>query len=248
VGINTNTAGFTIIETLLFLAISGLMLLVALNAITGRSELVRFQQSIRALEAYIQLQQNYVINGVVPDGTAVSCNGGNECLILGRAIEFEEGTSDIKVHLITGSRLKDDGTGDPAVTIEEARPFVVSNVEANDIDWAVTFQTGLMPLAGPTPTKSKDNRIVAFMRLPNGTEIIPIGFAAVAADTAVVLGQGCAYEPNSAACSAQSTIDEAFSTEFCFESGGRFAKLNLGGGERRQAIEAEFLEGVSCAV
>lgn len=90
--------GFTIIEVLLFLAISGLLLMIALAAVTGTINNTRFSDATNGLESFLSQQYSEVQSGVsfrpdgdiacVPAGSPEKPGAANNCIVLGRLIDF----------------------------------------------------------------------------------------------------------------------------------------------------------------
>lgn len=87
-----NKNGFTIVETMLFLGISG-MLIIAVLAGTGTSiNIQRYRDSVTSLKSFLQQQYSEVSNAS-NDSTKILCNsakkqprGQSECVILGKYI------------------------------------------------------------------------------------------------------------------------------------------------------------------
>ena len=252
-------SAFTIIEVVLFLAITGGLFLIAFAGLQSRNEAVRFSQSVRLLESLLQQQQGYVFNGTVTQQNNLVCGGSSECIFLGRALEFQPGSNEVIIHTIAGDLYADGIGGEQSVTLFDASPYDAGSVtnETIKLDWGLEFVSGKIDgVAGSL--KDVDSRIVGYVRLPNGTEILPIGFGANSGNAQSVLSEDCNYAPlvqrqdpaNPCGPSfpLQSSIDEAFFAELCFTSPeGSFARLILGGHERREAITVEFDERTSCA-
>jgi len=89
--ISLNRAGFTIIETMLFLAITGLLVLGVLVGTGNSINIQRYRDSITSLQAFFQQQYSDVSN-ISNDNLNNVCNGNNsprgqsDCVILGSLI------------------------------------------------------------------------------------------------------------------------------------------------------------------
>lgn len=90
----SNKAGFTIIETMLFLGISG-MLLAGILVGTGTSiSIQRYRDSVTSLQSYLQQQYSEVsdvsndslTNSCYGDGSTDNPRGQSDCVILGKLI------------------------------------------------------------------------------------------------------------------------------------------------------------------
>ena len=97
--------GFTIIEVMIFLAVSGVTFLIAANFISGKESQTNFNQSINQINYQIRTIINDVANGNydVPSGQYVSCSSPGQvnfvpnrptppnsagCIFAGKIIEF----------------------------------------------------------------------------------------------------------------------------------------------------------------
>lgn len=101
-----NSGGFTIVETMIVLAVTGMLLLSAMSLIVGQQNKVQFSQSIQEVQSSIQQTMNEVSTGYYPDPGNLRCTaagngpiletgstptkrGSNTgCLFLGKAIQF----------------------------------------------------------------------------------------------------------------------------------------------------------------
>ncbi len=136
--------GFTIIEVMLFLAISSALLIALLVGMQASIERQRYYDSLVSLKAYLQMQYAYATN-VVNDRPAnennkpvsVACNsnaqlsisslqstpnlGMSDCVIMGRYIYSNSNATEIMSSHVIGAR---DMTKDPAPSdIEELSNF-----------------------------------------------------------------------------------------------------------------------------
>lgn len=148
--------GFTIIETTLFLAISAALVTVAILGTGTLIQSIRFSDSVRSTHAYIQSQYDEILNGVNPRGAATICDavsgvdvepGASDCLLLGKLINFDIGTSSLQTHYVISSTIPN--LSDPTVAelsdeelITKVQPVVIKSddrVETFNIPWGATI-------------------------------------------------------------------------------------------------------------
>lgn len=115
-------AGFTIIETMLFLGITGLMVMSILVGAGNSINFQRYRDSVNTLQSIIQQQYSDVANpinsynaswvcnlstGWVPQQTGTSVRGQSDCVTLGRLIKTSDGINiivyDVIGHIPAGS-------------------------------------------------------------------------------------------------------------------------------------------------
>lgn len=109
--------GFTIIEVLIVLAVSGALFLSAILLVNGRQHVTAFNQSIRNLQTELQQVVNEVGSGYYANNGSIACDKGGpgggvlltsatgteqganmNCLFLGKAIQFAVGNTDPEVY------------------------------------------------------------------------------------------------------------------------------------------------------
>jgi type II secretory pathway pseudopilin PulG len=125
--------GFTILEVIMFIAISGALLALMVFAVYRMLDNSRFSDTITSAASFVQTQYEEARSGVRPDGTGI-CEtnadiGRSDCLLLGKAIVFREGSSGSETGL----------TGKPAGLIESY--FVISRADDGTIINAPTIDT-----------------------------------------------------------------------------------------------------------
>lgn len=110
-----DTSGFTLIEVMLFLAISGLMLSGLLIAISGTINRQRYQDAVYSFQDYMQGQYNLVTNTINDRSTKYQCAPGSgiapgdsyvgtsDCTIVGRFVTTSDGSSITSVPLYSMS-------------------------------------------------------------------------------------------------------------------------------------------------
>jgi len=135
-----HTSGFTIVEILIFLAVSSLLLVGAFSLITGQQARTEFSQSIRDIQTQIDDVINTVASGYYattadfechwdiagPQITALSKERGTNqgCIFVGRAMQFVVDSGSFKVDNIIGLQYKDNVTKTPATSLADAKPVL----------------------------------------------------------------------------------------------------------------------------
>lgn len=140
--------GFTMVEVMIFLAISGAMLGWSVLSIRGRQQQVQFSQAVREFENVIKDYINDIGTGYYPNAANTSCTVSNpfnassdirfapsgtatagsnkDCIFLGKAIQFGVHGSngeDYNVYTVLGRRQTPSGSSLRDVTsFREARP------------------------------------------------------------------------------------------------------------------------------
>ena len=82
--LKTPLPGFTVIEVMIVLAVTGLLFISSVALISGKQNQTAFDQSIRQIQSQIQQIINEVSIGFYPNLGDVQCNGsgGNVVLVL----------------------------------------------------------------------------------------------------------------------------------------------------------------------
>jgi type II secretory pathway pseudopilin PulG len=124
-------SGFTITETLIVLAVTGVLFVSAMVLINGRQNRTQFQTAINSLQQQLQQTINETVNGYYPQNTAFTCVRGPStppalttalsndrqgqnagCIFLGKVLQFGVQSSDPQTYAIipvVGNRM--DTTG-----------------------------------------------------------------------------------------------------------------------------------------
>jgi type II secretory pathway pseudopilin PulG len=243
--------GFTIIETVLFLAISSLMIIGAMSAVSGRTQQVQFTDSIRSLESFIEGRISQVENGSITadllgcrfadptytiNSTPSSSNG--TCTFLGYLFRLGNRTngatnptnSEVQVFQVYGRRIN---TSDPCLKANPneqiycAYPYVYPTpVETFQIPW------GLEVTESETSTGEEIN-MFGYLRNPSGLNMVPI---AILAGSEGSISTPSLYRTSS----VDSWIGDEFSFSACFTNDSRDARLSFGNVDRQYAVEANL--------
>jgi type II secretory pathway pseudopilin PulG len=127
--------GFTIVETMLFLAITGLLIMGVLVGTSTSINVQRYRDSVTSLQSYLQLQYSNVAN-VSNDTTTNTCNspdstprGQSGCVILGKYITISPDGTTINTQDVLGSDISD--TTDVS---NDLTALADSNISTNSVD------------------------------------------------------------------------------------------------------------------
>lgn len=254
--------GFTIIEVLLFLALSALFLIIAFVGVGSRSQQVQFTDSMRSLQSFLQKQQNDILNGVnagvegsycTDDASGkilllsdVSAVGGqSDCALLGRLVLFSPNSSVVSVHTVLGRLLSSARPAgsyylDPSLSdlqlIDKAVPHAMEPQlkHTYDIEWQSKFTFGF------NNTKDVPIKGIGFIRSPGSTNIL--NFAVL--DCLNINNNIRLNFGSGGGCSLPIGSDVA--ARLCFEgSNGQLATMRIGGvvaDPRSDSIEIRFDE------
>lgn len=172
----TRAGGYTIVEVMLFLLITGVLLASATLVLNGRRQRTEFTQGVREIDAQIRTIVNETASGYYPNQGHIQCvssngtgphlsrgdstgQGANKgCLFLGRMLQFTAGETYV-VYTVVGQQL---GANDKEVTslgqgTDQARQTLIT----------------------PTPAQSNLPDATASYRLPWGIRVTRIATSQV---------------------------------------------------------------------
>lgn len=176
------SGGFTIIEVILFLAISGLLLAVAIASINANINNSRFNDAIRSTTSYLQGQYSEVAAGQSDRNESQGCDeatgdidstptaaGMSNCVIMGRFIKLEGST--FTVRYITGHKSTlSDILADDTDAIMQMDPKVASET-AYKAQYDVPWDIGVVSTELPSSTASASTGL-AIIRSPASGNIL----------------------------------------------------------------------------
>ncbi|MDX1765794.1 MAG: prepilin-type N-terminal cleavage/methylation domain-containing protein [Candidatus Saccharimonadales bacterium] len=227
-----NQKGFTIIEVILFLAITGLVLVIGFAGIGGRSAAVQHTDSIRSLDAFLQSQLNEVFNGVNRFGSGES----ETDVLLGKFILFPDDET-VDVVSMTGTRLSEedildrkDETYPDRWLVYDSSPRSVG-ATSYKLDWGTKFHSANVGANNLTANG------VAIMRSPNSTRIFPIAWDFAAGLESNIDNKNL-YEPDTSGGFGYLLSPEVY---FCLQgANGKYATISYAAGDRQNAFETYF--------
>lgn len=232
--------GFTVIEVTLFLAITAMLFLIAVLGTGNTIRSVRFTDSGRSLNAYVQRQYDDIINGLNTRLGNESCNSGvvstgtsqtpgtSNCLLMGRLLVFQNNSSTVTQYNVIGSQPASvDYSQTDTQLISAFQPQVITNsgVVSYQIPWGA-FVSGSKRLSDSQAVNGlllirspKSSRVVSYTYKPTTpvvSNLLPI--------------------VNSAANTGQTA-------NFCIRSADNFglpAKLVITDAPTQQAVQVDF--------
>jgi type II secretory pathway pseudopilin PulG len=185
-------AGFTIVETLIVLAVTGSMLIMAIAFISGRQNKTEFQTSINSLKQQLQQLINETQSGYYPNLGSFSCNGVSNlvalsagsskqganqgCIFLGKVVQFGTGTGDKASELgiipIVGKQYSSGTTLVQQVSVAKPRALYPSGSETVGTDSIDTeyMQYGLHVAAQNTSACPAINAGICYDAIGGGQE------------------------------------------------------------------------------
>lgn len=237
--VGNRQGGFTIVEISLFMAITGLLFLVALVGTGNTIRTFRFTDSARSLEAFAQKQYDDIVNGLNNRSADVSCNAGtidtsngqqvgsSNCLLMGKLIVFRQDNSAVDVFNVVGS---EPGNVNYALSdnalIEAFSPTTVTTTatETYTLPWGAKM-SGFK--------RTDDNQAtngLLLIRSPKSARILSYTFKVSAVPTSLAPVVG---DPN--------TLLKT--TNFCFtdaEGNGQQARLQITSAPNQEAAKVMF--------
>lgn len=157
-----SAGGFTIVETLIVLAVTGMILLAAIILISGRTGKTEFMTASNDLKQQLQQVMNETASGYFPNSSNFTCTAGintlptlsnstsqqgtnGGCIFLGKVLQF--GATDqpdqLVAYAIAGNRLQ-SGTNQEVTSLAQSYPVAVAPGASNNA--ALTGITVSMPL------------------------------------------------------------------------------------------------------
>lgn len=149
--------GFTIIEVVLFLAITGALLAGLLIGVNAGITQQRYLDSVRSYKTFLQDQYAEVLNtrnsrdnqwrcdtgGAAQDGASNSTPGTSECVILGRKIQIIDNGKSVRVANVTGRLSAAAGASDRSEDLTAYQPKVLPDGSPESETWEVDWGSHL---------------------------------------------------------------------------------------------------------
>lgn len=250
------SSGYTVVETMLFLVISGVILATSLLFFKGRQERIQFTQGTREIEAQLKTTMNEVTSGYYPNKGDFSCSEGSEGPVLNFSGSNELGTNENCIFI--GKMLKFASNGYDAYSVlglrrnnttianslEASKPVVSENIkESFKFPWGITV-TKVVSFKGATNAEKSSVGVLTSIGTFSDDDGDGSFDIAAGSQTANLLPIGTAlgdsYETFSDNVEAMTDADSRPSKVYiCLESGGgdRKATIILGGNDKQLNTE-----------
>lgn len=251
--------GFTIIETVLFLALSSFMLFIAVQAIGNRSQKVQFTDGMRALEIFLDRHYDNIRNGTIDNTVNCSRTGfyvdltgpdvPGDCIFLGYYFEFGDFTStppqassrrQVTAHQMVGVRLEnnelegciDGGTYE----LKCVNPAPTGITTEFDIPWGIE-------IFGGEYNSSFNVTSIAMLRKPDSSSIVPV-YILNGADPTNLQNYSKNFLTSVIDGGVRQSVIERGEAHLCFASVDRrsVASINIGESFRQESFELAFEE------
>lgn len=248
-------AGFTLIEVMLFLAITGLLFLIGFFGTTFQIRNVRFTDSMRSLHSNLQKQYTLVATGANPRDVSATCTnpGGalgtpptfgtgtaaandtagdaGGCVLLGKLVKLSPDNSNLTSYYVVGTRLSASQlTGDDVTDLRNSGPALSPQaIDSQEITWGANF---IQPSSAASNNQSQ---AFAYLRSPSTGRIMTFAFSNDVITNGTIPGNDAAMR------SAITTANLAVNAGYCFKgTSGNQAIIKLGYDKRGDALDLAF--------
>lgn len=255
-----NKQGYTIVETMIFLAISGLMFVMAAVFISGKQGTAEFRQGMNDINSNLQQVINDVGNGFYPSNSGFTCSSSGSdlaftsatsttqganlgCVFLGKVVQFgaNSNTANYYVYSVAGTQLTTAKTT-PA-NFGEAVPRVIYTPDLTDkkvLQWGVQA-TAMYDNNGTTPLSA-----IGFFGsfgggLQSGSQVVNV--VAINPNTDLTTTSG-SDEPTMAGTTINAGIVDSHvrphpNILICFKgSANQYGSVTIGGGSGQKLTTA----------
>jgi Tfp pilus assembly protein FimT len=233
-------AGFTIVEITLFMAITGVLFLIALAGTGNAIRSFRFTDSGRSLESFAQKQYDDIVNGLNGRSASVSCTSGtidtstsqtvgsSNCLLIGKLIVFAAGNSNVNIYPVIGSEpagVNYAQNDEQLITAFAPKTVTTTNTNTYQIPWG-TVPSGFKRLSDSVAANG-----LLLIRSPKSTRIVSYTFKITGAT------------PTDLSSVVSTAANRSQVTNFCIKNAdglGSPAKLVISGGASQSAATINF--------
>jgi len=270
------SGGFTIVETMIVLGVTGLLFTLILVTLSGRQARTQFEQSIQEVKSQIQQTINDVAAGYYPNGGAFKCvpsssgpqfsagstdQGENAgCVFLGKVLQFKVASTDpeqFNVFSISGLQ-RVASTGNEVTTYAEAMPKAIA---PSTTDGSIPDQTEkknlLYGLSVYSMTYGTSNTPIGAVGFVNSLASYSGGNVVSGAQSVQMIpvpGTSLGSAADSTATSintnlASGPLNPTGGVKICFASGttNQSGLVTIGGNERQLSVTLSIKGNKTCS-
>jgi prepilin-type N-terminal cleavage/methylation domain-containing protein len=227
--------GYTIIEVLIVLAVSGMMFVIAINFINDKQGKAAFTQGTNELVSQIQNTIEQVTNGQFSDvplncsfsGGTTSVTSGTRppgtnstCIFVGKMLRFQADATTYDTLSLAGGRVTTNGAGTPITpSLSNIDPVVIGSLTREQkVPQQLLIKSVLVTDASGTPS----NANVFNFGFAEGLGTVSEGSFQSGAQTVAMI-----YSSSTTAINA-STLKYAKSATICLTDNKRYAQILVG--------------------
>lgn len=253
--------GYTILEVLIVLAVSGVMFIIAANFISGKQQKSTFQTGANELASQIQDAITSITDGQYSD-YPVRCSrdasgninttsgpgvqGGNEqCIFLGKFLNFNISGDDTVYKIFTVAGLRSvDVKGTPPVDLNAAQPTALSSLtQTKGIPSNLSVTGVKIHTSGGSVV---DKRAFGFLQSldsgsDNGAQQPPKFYYPNTLNTVT------ANQITMADIQAGNLLADGVRAVLCLSDGQSRAEINVGQSQSQFSVKVKMLGTASCA-
>ncbi len=185
--------GYTIVETMIFLGVTGVLLISAMSLMAGRQATVQFSQAVTDVQSRMQEVVGQVANGYYPNNGSFSCmvsgdgapptfdsttpsvqGTSNDCVYLGKALSFNNNASNSGYDVFSLAARRLDDNDREVSSIDNAYPTPIAPIaaadgrpdmtESSNLDFGITVSR--ITTKSGTPPYPKFGTIIFLSTLP----------------------------------------------------------------------------------
>ncbi len=268
-----DSRGFTLIEVLIVLAVTGGLFISAAVLIAGRRQQTEFNQAIRQVQSQIQQVINDVATGYYPNTSLFQCSPGpsgpvftsgsgtqqganSGCTFIGKAMQFGvSGTTPEQFSIFTVAGLQKSSSGAEASTLAQAQPKAIQAITTSHQLLGGLTAADMWYINGgvkrPIGIITFANSLAQYAggTIVSGTQqvnVVPIDDNQVNSALNRTNTQAAAAIDTSL---ATSTLNPASGVFLCFKSGGtnQSGLITIGTNARQLSVTLSIKSNVDCS-
>lgn len=252
--------GYTIVEVMIFLAISGVMFIIAAFFINGKQAAAAFTQGVNDLGSKLQQIAQEASNGQYPEQSTLSCdtNSGplsfntagqgqgtnSDCVFLGKILHFSPAGDASIYHVIPVAGARLNSSNNTVKNLSEAQPTAVSSlIFSNGIAQGLTVRS--IKINGQ-PNKYAFGFLTSPAVNASGTNIAN-GAQKVELYYVDGIGSTNSDAEVASAMLVPNTLKRATEVDICFDEGSnRKAQVIIGSSNNALNISVDRSQGITC--
>lgn len=273
-GHTKNHSGFTIVETLIVLAVTGGLFLVAALYIGGKQAKTEFQVGVRDVQTRLQQVVNETASGYYPSSPVITCtlvppwgdnlritnSGGAEqgerdkCIFMGKVMVINDDT--LYVYSLAGARQKDN---EDVTNMVDARATVIAKSDINKgisnapdvykLPYGFELVRASQNGASPVPATVYGVAILSSLaNFSDSTGSQQFGLGAISGSFTVPINQVTIADVINNEVGAGTPYNPLKQVDFCIHNGGDKSALIIVGGDGSLTVRTEIKNGLSCGV